>query len=313
MPGKTATTALRTLRRTNTLTESPRWLCNKDRHSEALAVFGKWHGEGNENDEFVQLEFAEVRAAIEIDRQTGQTGWADFFKTKGNRKRIIILTAIGFFSQWSGNGLISYYLKYVMDNVGMTNPQTQLGINGGMKTVALVENFGFAFLIDKLGRRPIYLISTIGTFVCFNIFTIISARYAVTPKPQLGHGFIAIIFFYGVFYDIKSGLMANYTTEILPYGLRAKGFTWMSTCVTAALFFNQFVNGIALDALAWKYYIFYCVFLAFEIAVVYFYIVETRYVCPNRSYDSTMLILLKIHAYGGDCEIFRRRRCGRRW
>jgi MFS family permease len=179
--------------------------------------------------------------------------------------------------------LISYYLKLVMDNVGMTNPQTQLGINGGMKTVALVENFGFAFLIDKLGRRPIYLISTIGTFVCFNIFTIISARYDAAPQPSLGHGFIAIIFFYGVFYDIKSGLMANYTTEILPYGLRAKGFTWMSTCVTAALFFNQFVNGIALDALAWKYYIFYCVFLAFEIAVVYFYIVETRYVRPLRS------------------------------
>jgi hypothetical protein len=169
-----------------------------------------------------------------------------------------------------------------MENVGMTNPQTQLGINGGLKTLGLVENLGFAFLIDKLGRRLIYLISTIGTFVCFNIFTIISARYEVTPKPSLGHGFIAIIFFYGVFYDIKSGLMANYTTEILPYGLRAKGFTWMSACVTAALFFNQFVNGIALDALAWKYYIFYCVFLAFEIVVVYFYIVETRYVNPLR-------------------------------
>lgn len=298
---------------TNISTESPRWLCNKDRHSEALAVFGKWHGEGNENDEFVQLEFAEVKAAIEIDRQTGQTGWADFFKTKGNRKRIIILTAIGFFSQWSGNGLISYYLKYVMDNVGMTNPQTQLGINGGMKTVALVENFGFAFLIDKLGRRPIYLISTIGTFVCFNIFTIISARYEVTPKPQLGHGFIAIIFFYGVFYDIKSGLMANYTTEILPYGLRAKGFTWMSTCVTAALFFNQFVNGIALDALAWKYYIFYCVFLAFEIAVVYFYIVETRYVCPRHPCKGIMLIKLQIYPHGRDCQILRRRRCRGCW
>lgn len=257
--------------------ESPRWLCNKDRHEEALAVFGKWHGEGNSDDDFVQLEFAEVKAAIALDKQSGQNGWADFFKTKGNRKRIIILTAIGFFSQWSGNGLISYYLKYVMDNVGMTNPQTQLGINGGMKTVALCENFFFAFFIDKLGRRPIYLISTVGTFICFNIFTIISARYAVAPKAQLGHGFIAIIFFYGIFYDIKSGLMANYTTEILPYGLRAKGFVWMSTCVTAALFFNQFVNGLALDALAWKYYIFYCVFLAFEIFIVYFFIVETRY------------------------------------
>jgi hypothetical protein len=89
--------------------ESPRWLCNKDRH-----VFSRWHGEGDENDEFVQLEFAEVRAAIALDKEQDRTNWSDFLKTKGNRKRIIIITAIGFFSQWSGNGLISYYLKYVM-------------------------------------------------------------------------------------------------------------------------------------------------------------------------------------------------------
>jgi hypothetical protein len=79
---------------------------------------------------------------------------------------------------------------------------------------------------------------------------------------------------------VKSGIMAGYTTEILPYGLRAKGFTWLNSCVTAALFFNQFVNGIALEAIEWRYYICYCIFLAFEIAVVYFYIVETRYVLP---------------------------------
>ncbi|KAF2032102.1 MFS general substrate transporter [Setomelanomma holmii] len=198
--------------------ESPRWLCNKDWHHEALG-----------NDEFVQLEYAEVKAAIDFDKQAGQTGWADFFKTKGNQ-----------------------------------DAQTRLGINGRIKIIALCENLIFAFLIDKLGLRPIYLISTIGTFVCFNIFTIISARYDVTPQVGLGRGFIAIIFL-------------NYTTEILPYGLRAKGLVWMSTCVTAALFFKKFVNGLVLDALVWKYYIFYWVFLAFEIVVIYFFIVETRY------------------------------------
>jgi hypothetical protein len=36
--------------------------------------------------------------------------------------------------------------------------------------------------------------------------------------------------------------MANYTTEILPYGLRAKGFTWLNFCVTAALFDGDAVD-----------------------------------------------------------------------
>jgi len=75
----------------------------------------------------------------------------------------------------------------------------------------------------------------------------------------------------------RSGIMASYTTEILPYGIRAKGFTWLNFCVTAALFFNQYVNAIAVQALAWKYYLFYCVFIVFEVVIIYFFIVETRY------------------------------------
>lgn len=71
--------------------------------------------------------------------------------------------------------------------------------------------------------------------------------------------------------------MATYTTEILPYGLRAKGFTWLNFCVTVALFFNQYINAIALVALEWKYYICYCVFLVFEVFIIYFFIIETRY------------------------------------
>lgn len=71
--------------------------------------------------------------------------------------------------------------------------------------------------------------------------------------------------------------MANYTTEILPYGLRAKGFNWLNFCVTASLFFNQHVNAVALEAIAWRYYIVYCVFLGFECWIIYTFLIETRY------------------------------------
>ena len=183
--------------------ESPRWLMMKDKHDKALNVLAKYHAEGDVEDEFVQLEYAEIRAAIDADKESGQTQWVDFLKTKGNRKRIGIITAIGFFSQWSGNGLISYYLKQVMDNIGITDAQTQLGINAGMKSQALIENIALSFYIDKFGRRPIYLVSTIGTLVTFTIWTIISARYAIAPAKGLGYGFVFMIFAYGLCYDFK--------------------------------------------------------------------------------------------------------------
>ena len=73
-----------------------------------------------------------------------------------------------------------------------------------------------------------------------------------------------------------SGLLVGYAVEILPYKIRAKGITILFLCVDIALFFNQYVNPIALDHLGWKYYIFYCAFLGFELVIVYLFFVETR-------------------------------------
>ena len=47
----------------------------------------------------------------------------------------------------------------IMKEIGITNSSTQLGINGGMKSFSLVTNMGMSFFADKMGRRPMYLIS----------------------------------------------------------------------------------------------------------------------------------------------------------
>lgn len=64
----------------------------------------------------------------------------------------------------------------------------------------------------------------------------------------------------------------------MPYGLRAKAAMTGGLVTMAAVFFNQFINPIAMGALHWKYYIFYCCFLGFEVWFLYFFVVETRYV-----------------------------------
>jgi hypothetical protein len=82
---------------------------------------------------------------------------------------------------------------------------------------------------------------------------------------------------YGLAYSIAwSGLLVAYAVEIVPFALRAKGLAIMFFCVNAALFFNNYVNPIALAAIRWKYYIVYVVWLLVELIVVYFFYPETR-------------------------------------
>jgi hypothetical protein len=53
----------------------------------------------------------------------------------------------------------------------------------------------------------------------------------------------------------KSNVVHRYTLEILPFALRAKGFTVFGFALSLSLVFNQYVNPIALKALGWKYYV----------------------------------------------------------
>ena len=64
--------------------------------------------------------------------------------------------------------------------------------------------------------------------------------------------------------------------EIFPYAQRAKGIAVEQLTVRFAVFFNTYVNPIALDRICWKYYIVYCVWILVEIATVYVFFPETQ-------------------------------------
>jgi len=72
-------------------------------------------------------------------------------------------------------------------------------------------------------------------------------------------------------------MLVGYTVEILPFQIRARGLAVMFFFVNAALFFNNYVNPVALSSIGWKYYIVYDSWLAFELIFVFFFFPETRY------------------------------------
>lgn len=74
----------------------------------------------------------EIETAITAEKQAKHSSsYADMSKTKGNRWRLAISVSLAIFSQWSGNGVISYYLSLVLTTVGITGATDQLLINLG--------------------------------------------------------------------------------------------------------------------------------------------------------------------------------------
>jgi len=167
-----------------------------------------------------------------------------------------IIIAIAFFSQWSGNGLVSYYLNKVFDQIGITDTGTQLLINGILQVWNLAWAMYAAFMVNRLGRRFLFLLSAGLMTLFYTAQAICFAEYAQHGTPAAGHAVIAFIFLFYAAYDIAfTPLIVSYTVEILPYNLRAKGFNVFGFVISVALIFNQYVNPIALDALGWKYYV----------------------------------------------------------
>ncbi|KAF8138799.1 hypothetical protein EV363DRAFT_546807 [Boletus edulis] len=259
------------------LPESPRWLMSRRRGKEAYAILVKYHAEGDENSEFVKAEYTQIEETLESERNVAHINWKQSFSTPGMRKRVIVAAFLGLFTQWSGMGLISYFLTPILDTIGIHDNKTKNVINLTRYSWSLVNGSFIALIVPRYPRRKTFLACTISLFVVFTAWTIASAEYSFTHNKITAQVVLALIFLYSPAYNIGFNAMiyTAYLVELFPFHVRASGIAIFQWWYCGGAVFNQFVNPIGIDLAGWRWYIFYCVWDAFQVLIVYFMFPET--------------------------------------
>jgi len=98
--------------------------------------------------------------------------------------------------------LTAYYLHDILKNLGITSPNYQNMLNGFILMVNMFEAWFWALMVDRFGRRPLFLIASSGMCCTFAIWIALTATQLKNPDQLgFGKGVIAMIFFHNFFYN----------------------------------------------------------------------------------------------------------------
>ncbi|CAL5873688.1 uncharacterized protein PFLUO_LOCUS7970 [Penicillium psychrofluorescens] len=180
--------------------------------------------------------------------------------------------------QWAGNGLTSYYLSKVLDTINVTNPKIQLVINACLSVWSFLSATVFATLVDRAGRRRLFLGGMGGMGIAYILWTICSAINEERDFKDRGFAaaVLLMIFIFNACYHMFSPVSPTYIMEVVQYSLRAKASMLYQLSGGLAGLYNSFANPVAMDAISWRYYIVWCCVIGVHLTIIYFFFPETK-------------------------------------
>ncbi|QPG74630.1 high-affinity glucose transporter [Brettanomyces nanus] len=262
------------------LPESPRWLVGVGRYDEARKFLVKYHCNGDDSNPLVDLEMAEMEESfkdVKISDPLTAMDIRPLFKNRSDRYRLGLVVAMAWFGQFSGNNVCSYYLPTMLIKVGMTSVSTNVLMNGVYSIVSWISSILGSFAHDKVGRRKMFMISTLGSALALTGLAVCTARYEATQSDGASKGTLVFIYLFGVIFSFAfTPMQPIYPGEVSSNLIRGKAQFVLSIVAGVAQFVNQFASPKAMENIRYWFYVFYAFFDIFEFIIIYFFFVETR-------------------------------------
>ncbi|KAG6819951.1 hypothetical protein H0H93_007090 [Arthromyces matolae] len=263
---------------------SPRLLVNKGRYNEAVATLSYLRNLP-EDHELIQIEFLEIKSEAIFDRRILQQrypqlvkeggniwikeimGYANLFRTRDSFKRAAIAGIIMFFQQWTG-----------IDS-SLSSNSVSLLATGVVGVIMVLASILSMVLIDKLGRKPLWIASCTGMGLSMLIVGIITAKFSSDWTHHAAGGWAAVVFVWIYIANFAYGagpVSWTLISEIFPLSTRAKGTAIGATSNWANTIVVAYSVPPMIKHIGFGTYILFAVINVFSIIFMYFFVPETK-------------------------------------
>src|SRR6202789_1684572 len=186
---------------------SSRWLVTKNRTDEALQILKMMGSPDSE------AELREIVDSVHLERGMA----AEPLFKREYRVPIFLAISIGLFNQLAGINAILYYSNYIFASAGFSELSSSLQtvLVGLMNLFATLLGMS---LIDKLGRKTLLLIGSVGDTLC--LAGVAAVFFTHTHAETLVWLLVGYIGFFSV---SQGAVIWVYIAEVFPNRVRSKG------------------------------------------------------------------------------------------
>ncbi|KIW78014.1 hypothetical protein Z517_07847 [Fonsecaea pedrosoi CBS 271.37] len=203
--------------------ESPRWLVQKERYEDALAVLKRVHSHSSDvHFTLAKAEMIQIREQVSLENKLPR-GYLHIWRTPALRRRALSTVLVWITAMSTGILVLANYIPILFGGLGY-GFRLQLGLSVAWLGAVLFGAISGGIVADSVGRVRLMAGGAYTCAFCLAMEAVVAAKWIPANDIAGLRTGVAFFFLFGFFYNFwMDPSCFVYTSEIWPSHLRTEG------------------------------------------------------------------------------------------